>query len=51
MKPSFAPISPSERIRSIDILRGFAVFGILSVNMAAFRPTPGALSDGAVLSP
>jgi uncharacterized protein len=37
MKPALAPISPSERIQSIDILRGFAVFGILSVNMAAFR--------------
>ena len=37
MKRPLAPISPSERIQSLDVLRGFAVFGILSVNMASFR--------------
>jgi uncharacterized protein len=54
LKPFLAPISPSERIQSIDILRGFAVFGILAVNMASFRspafipgyvPPPGTLLD------
>ncbi|MFI5397711.1 MAG: DUF418 domain-containing protein [Candidatus Binatia bacterium] len=57
MKPSLAPISPSERIQSMDILRGFAVFGILCVNMASFRspafipgyvPPPGTPLDQAV---
>lgn len=32
-----APISRGERVRVIDVLRGFALFGILAVNMAAFR--------------
>lgn len=31
-----APISASERIAEIDILRGFALFGILLVNMGSF---------------
>jgi uncharacterized protein len=30
------PISPQERIATIDILRGFALFGILLVNMNLF---------------
>ena len=30
------PISPGARIQSIDILRGFALFGILLVNMMSF---------------
>lgn len=30
------PIQQSERIHILDILRGFAVFGILAVNMAGF---------------
>ena len=57
MQPSLAPISPSERIQSIDILRGFAVLGILIVNMASFRspafipgyvPSPGTSLDETV---
>ena len=31
-----APVSESERIGLIDVLRGFALLGILSVNMAFF---------------
>jgi len=31
--PSLTPISPSERIMSLDILRGFAVLGILIMNI------------------
>ncbi len=31
-----APIAPGERIEGVDILRGFAVFGILLVNMESF---------------
>ena len=32
-----APTPPSQRIQIIDILRGFAIFGILLVNMALFN--------------
>ncbi len=34
---SSAPISRGERVPVIDVLRGFALFGILAVNMTAFR--------------
>ena len=34
-----APVAPAERIETLDVLRGFALFGILLVNMALFsRP-------------
>ncbi|MCS6828531.1 MAG: DUF418 domain-containing protein [Caldilinea sp.] len=35
-EPTVAPVRPVERIQIIDILRGFALFGILLVNMAIF---------------
>ncbi len=31
-----APVQQAERIPTIDILRGFALFGILTVNMYLF---------------
>jgi uncharacterized protein len=31
-----SPVAPSERIRSLDILRGFAVLGILVMNIQSF---------------
>jgi uncharacterized protein len=34
-----APTPPGQRIQAIDILRGFAIFGILLVNMALFNHT------------
>ncbi len=34
--PASSPIPPTERIDVIDILRGFAIFGILLVNMELF---------------
>ncbi len=37
--PAIAPVRQTERIQILDILRGFALFGILLVNMALFsRP-------------
>ncbi len=30
------PVQPAERIPIVDILRGFALFGILFVNMTIF---------------
>ena len=30
------PVAKTERIQILDILRGFAVFGILAVNIAGF---------------
>lgn len=39
---SLGPVQPAERIRILDILRGFALFGILFVNMPLFnRPFQG----------
>jgi uncharacterized protein len=32
-----APVAKGERVQVIDVLRGFALLGILVVNMAAFR--------------
>jgi uncharacterized protein len=38
-RPSMTPVQQGERIQIVDILRGFALFGILLVNMAIFsRP-------------
>ncbi len=36
MPPSAAPVTESERIGSIDVLRGFAVLGILVMNIQSF---------------
>ena len=35
-EPTVTPVQPAERIQTIDVLRGFALFGILLVNMAIF---------------
>jgi uncharacterized protein len=38
-KPAIAPVQQAERVQIVDILRGFALFGILLVNMVIFsRP-------------
>jgi uncharacterized protein len=39
--PDLAPVLPEERIVVLDVLRGFALFGILVMNMPAFN-TPWA---------
>lgn len=45
-----APTAAQERIAVIDVLRGFALFGILVVNMASFKGSGfGALGDASVL--
>jgi uncharacterized membrane protein YeiB len=33
---ALSPIDKTERIQILDILRGFAVFGILAVNIGGF---------------
>ena len=37
MTITFAPINPNERIEQIDILRGFALFGVLLVNIFGYN--------------
>ncbi len=53
-KPITAPVAKSERIVAIDVLRGFAVLGILIVNVQGFarvasaymNPTSGRVLEG-----
>jgi uncharacterized protein len=35
-RPCVTPVAPGERIVIVDILRGFALFGVLAANMAGF---------------
>ncbi|MFQ5926569.1 MAG: heparan-alpha-glucosaminide N-acetyltransferase domain-containing protein, partial [Terriglobia bacterium] len=35
--PVLGPVRPKERIETIDILRGFALFGVILVNTWAFQ--------------
>lgn len=42
-----APVAPGERIEAIDAVRGFALFGILAVNMALFSHSVAELLSGA----
>jgi len=35
-RAALTPVAADERIETLDVLRGFALFGILTVNMAAF---------------
>ena len=36
MSDSLKPVAASERIHTLDVLRGFAIFGIFMVNIAYF---------------
>lgn len=45
-----SPISSNERIISLDIIRGFALFGILLVNMPLFQ-TPKLVEELYMISP
>ena len=46
-RPALRPIAAPERVEILDVLRGFALFGVLVVNIEAafssgwFRPVPG----------
>src|SRR5699024_12436207 len=44
------PIATSDRIVSLDIIRGFALFGILLVNMPLFQ-TPKLIEDLYMITP
>ena len=41
----FAPVGPEERVKSLDVLRGFALLGILLVNILAYAPKPLSAAD------
>lgn len=45
--PAFGPVQQSERIETLDILRGFALFAILVVNWTADSPGPRGLVSAA----
>jgi uncharacterized protein len=45
---SFAPVSPAERISSLDVLRGVAVLGILLMNIVGFGLPLSAYGDPSV---
>jgi len=35
--PTYRPVAPNERIATLDVLRGFALFGILLMNLETFN--------------
>ncbi len=39
-RPALTPVAASERIETLDVLRGVALFGILTVNMVGFSWPP-----------
>jgi uncharacterized protein len=41
----FAPVAPEERVQSLDVLRGLALFGILIVNILVYAPKPSTAGD------
>lgn len=49
MSQSLNPTNPKERIRSLDILRGFALLGILLINIQLFALPNAAFSNPTVL--
>lgn len=52
MQATARPVPSSERIDILDVLRGFAIFGILMVNMPLmFRPISAVLSEASAEAP
>ena len=51
MRQLEGPLSPTERISTLDILRGFALIGILIMNMPGFGNSFFAEADGSHLWP
>ena len=49
--PNAAPVSPSERIPALDIVRGFALFDIFIMNMPGFSTSFYAGVDGSRVGP
>jgi uncharacterized protein len=49
-KWTVGPVAPAQRIETLDILRGFAVLGILAVNAIAFA-WPGQMDAGSTAVP
>jgi uncharacterized protein len=49
MSTTLNPTNPKERIRSLDILRGFALLGILLINIQLFALPNAAFSNPTVL--
>ena len=48
MSPAIAPVTPQERMSSLDMLRGVAVLGILLMNIASFGLPEDAYGNPAV---
>lgn len=43
---ALAPLAPSERIQALDVLRGFALIGILLMNIEFFNRTTHGIAEG-----
>ena len=60
-QPGLTPVQPKDRIYNLDVLRGWAILGILAVNAISFAwpyqltmaggPPPGALSHADTIGP
>ena len=48
MESKLAPVSETQRILSLDVLRGFALLGILTMNIGAFSMPSAAYFDPTV---
>ena len=46
--PALEPVAPHDRVPSLDVLRGFALFGILIVNILDYAPDAVSLVDRAI---
>ena len=44
--PHLEPIDPAQRIKAVDMVRGFALFGVLLVNMYNFGASAPTWTDG-----